>query len=342
MAGVFKSTDGGSSWSGASRGITCAEVGSLVVDPSDPANLYAATPVGIFKSTDSGATWTRILEGGAGADDSGGWWASGSVVVAPSSPETVYARTTLGLFRSSDGGANWTELPGTGLSANGPLDGINSPVVLVSAADPQVVFITERGEDSSALYRSTDGGQTWSRVHDGAALLEQDPTDPSTVYAFRGQEVLVSRSTDAGATWADVGPPEGWLGSLTGIACAPGTPTALYLAQRDSTSPGASTVFRSADGGATWEDARLGVGLDFYSLLFPADDPDVIYATTRSATIDQWQTAVLRSADGGATWQNISGRLANAAVTLVAAPGSPGSVYAVSESGIFRWSTAGD
>ena len=96
--GVYKSVDGGKTWRKASAGLVDPVVWGVVVDPSAPSTLYAATPGGIFKSSDGGTTWSMSLGGPVGRC---------SVVIAPSSPSTLYAWTAAGLFRTDDGGANW-------------------------------------------------------------------------------------------------------------------------------------------------------------------------------------------------------------------------------------------
>ena len=185
--GVYKSTDGGKTWKKASAGLTSSVVWRVVADPSSASILYAATSAGIFKSGDAGAHWSKILAG------------QGSVVLAPSSPSTLYAWTSAGLFRTTDGGKNWTPLAGTGLVStvsapgNGSLGGPG--LVLVSPDNPDTVF-AKSGDDPALLFRSTDGGKTWSQVllgkapADGWGGVVVDPNNPSTLFASRlsGQE----------------------------------------------------------------------------------------------------------------------------------------------------------
>ena len=176
---------------------------SIVLDPNDPTGdtLYVGTGegnssadsaagVGLFKSTDGGTTWTGPL----GAAVFGGR-AIGTIAVVPGSPNTIYAGTVRGVLgvTSVNGGA----------------------VSLIPGAAPW------------GLYKSTDGGATWTFLHNGAPLATQcdtvaeatvagspcsirgvrrvalDPGNPSIVYAgsyVRG----VWRSNDAGATWTQI------------------------------------------------------------------------------------------------------------------------------------------
>jgi ligand-binding sensor domain-containing protein len=105
---VFKSTDSGASWVGASTGLTPQALNALAIDPSNPSTLYAATgggyfdtTGGVFKSIDGGGTWVTV---GNGLPPKTG----GALVIDPSNPTTLYVGTSgSGLFKSIDGGASW-------------------------------------------------------------------------------------------------------------------------------------------------------------------------------------------------------------------------------------------
>ena len=98
---MFKSIDGGTSWSQANNGLTSMRVRSLKFDPTTPTTIYAATlGGGVFTSTDSGDTWSMSIIG-LNPDV----W---DVVIDPTTPTTIYAGTWgSGVFRSMDGGVHW-------------------------------------------------------------------------------------------------------------------------------------------------------------------------------------------------------------------------------------------
>jgi photosystem II stability/assembly factor-like uncharacterized protein len=339
--GVYKSTDGGKTWKKASAGLTSSVVWRVVADPSSASILYAATSAGIFKSGDAGAHWSKILAG------------QGSVVLAPSSPSTLYAWTSAGLFRTTDGGKNWTPLAGTGLvltvsaPGNGSLGGPG--LLLVSPDNPDTVF-AKSGDDPALLFRSTDGGKTWSQIllgmapADGWGSVVADPNNPSTLFASRlsGQEDgswlsgQVCKSTDAGATWTVVSPRE-WVDAVVEIAVDSHVPSNVYVVR--ATDPDLYTVSRSLDGGTTWENVRLeGLGKYLGRLLFDPRSPDTLYVLTHQEVEDVPSPVVYRSTDGGAAWENITGELANTQsldIALDPAPG--GTLYAVTERGLFKW-----
>jgi photosystem II stability/assembly factor-like uncharacterized protein len=147
----WRSRDAGATWE--PGGNTGRAVVDLVVDPQTPSTLYAAGAAGISKSTDRGDTWTRL--------------SAEPVVyyelhIAPSSPSTLYAAAyvegfTWRLLRTTDAGATWTRMnfESEGFSFWG----------FSLAVDPLVattVYVTDNGH----IYRSTDGGDTWSEIDD--------------------------------------------------------------------------------------------------------------------------------------------------------------------------------
>jgi photosystem II stability/assembly factor-like uncharacterized protein len=114
---VFKSTDGGDSWTAVITGATRA-VYALAVDPTTPATLYAGTERGVFKSTDEGANWT--INGLLGV-------IVRALVIDPTTPATLYAGTEGGgVFQSTDAAASWTAVNA----------GLTSTYVLALAIDP--------------------------------------------------------------------------------------------------------------------------------------------------------------------------------------------------------------
>ena len=100
-AQLFKSTDGGASWSPIDQGLGSAVVHALAVDPITPGMMYAGTPDGVFKSVDGGASWIRSSAGLPGTPVL-------SLALDPLAPNNLYAGTDGdGVFHSEDGGAHW-------------------------------------------------------------------------------------------------------------------------------------------------------------------------------------------------------------------------------------------
>jgi photosystem II stability/assembly factor-like uncharacterized protein len=183
--GVYKSTDGGDNW--ANVGLKESErISKILVDPTATDTVYVCVPGklwsdsderGLYKTTDGGKTWARILKG---ANASTG---CSMISMDRQSPKTIYAGmwdfrrqgwtfrsggdgpnapSGSGLFKSTDGGATWTEL--TDASAQGlPSKPWGRVAVTVAPSKPNVVYaFIEAEPPKNALYRSDDGGRTWT------------------------------------------------------------------------------------------------------------------------------------------------------------------------------------
>lgn len=183
--GVYKSTDGGDNWT--NMGLRESErITKILVDPTATDTVYVCVPGklwsdsderGLYKTTDGGKTWAKILKG---ANASTG---CSMISMDKQSPKTIYAGmwdfrrqgwtfrsggdgpnapSGSGLFKSTDGGASWTEL--TDANAKGlPSKPWGRVAVTVAPSKPNVVYaFIEAEPPKNALYRSDDGGQTWT------------------------------------------------------------------------------------------------------------------------------------------------------------------------------------
>jgi photosystem II stability/assembly factor-like uncharacterized protein len=301
------------------RGGRSIAVAGVVGDPQTA--YFGAVGGGVWKTTNAGRTWLPIMDSQPVAS-------IGAIAVAPSDPKTVYVgsgeadmRSDIihgnGMYRSTDAGATWTHigLEGTRQIGRILVDPHDSRVLLVAALGHAYAPNQERG-----VYRSTDGGATWTRVlfrdaNTGAIDLAATP-DGATVYASLwqtrrppwntyppsngpGSGLYVSH--DHGLTWTQLlgnGFPSVGLGKI-GLAVAPSRPTRVY-AIVDAKAGG---LYRSDDSGATWtrvnDDHRLYErGWYFCHVAVDPLDADLVYVS---------DTGVYRSRDGGAHDEVIKG-----------------------------------
>lgn len=291
---------------------------SLAVDPSHPNVLYAATSNGIFKSTDGGAHWAVT------SPRFGDFRGAGEVVVAPSSPSTVYANTSGGVYRSLDAGKTWQA---------------RSFNITHLTADPLDAATLWGGTESlpRGMLKSTDGGATWHLALTANNLLLEAiafvPGHPQTIFAGFTASVSdprnVLRSTDGGATWEPVSAglvfPQFGRTQIS-FAPSPDTPDLVFLSifGSDDSTYGAK-VFRSRDGGVTWE------------LNGPGGFPVV---AGRGGAVYTGSGA--RSLDNGETWSTPAAPN-GVVLALVADPLTPGTVWAGTEwRGLFKTTDHGD
>lgn len=309
-AGVFKSTDGGATWTAlslglpesGSQGINC-ELAQLLIAPSTPTTLYAQTPCGggmLSQSTDGGAHWTVVHRGTRDVT-----W---GVVVDPQTPTTLYAIMDGGVVRSTDGGKSWHPFARS------------LPSGSIMAIDPLTPTTLYYGDFLSRLFKSTDGGENWTALRwellsgedrAGVAFLAFDPTTPATLYVnalgYTGDTLTSTRtlrSTDGGESWTALN--RGWpenYGAINALVIDPQTPTTLYAIN------GLLGVFKSTDGGRSWTASNNGLpryceshveAISTYvnSLVIDPQTPSTLYAVTFSHGGD----GIFKSTDGAATW----------------------------------------
>ncbi len=227
--GVFRTEDGGTTWTAEFQHEPVASVGALAVDPQNPSVVWVGTGEanvrndisfgdGVWKSTDAGQHWEHV-----GLDHT---YQISRIVVNPLHPDTVLVaamgspwqdNAERGVYRTTDGGKSWQKV-----LYQGPDVGISD--LAIDAKNPEIVFAAtyrfrrtpwgySAGGPKDAIYKSIDGGETWKRLS-GHGLPEQPvtriglavaPSSPNVVYAVMGSnEGVLWRSDDAGEHWTMV------------------------------------------------------------------------------------------------------------------------------------------
>ncbi|MFN0109890.1 MAG: hypothetical protein ACKVZH_13635 [Blastocatellia bacterium] len=247
--GLLKSTDGGSTWTQITGPISTTAPGlpsfincsfnEIDIDPSNTSTIYAATNIGltggasggsgvvgignrgIWKSTDGGMNWRNLNPSNDTVDRS-----ATDVLVDPRKPQRVFAAIlNIGLFRSEQGGepGSWTKLGGglpdsdpanptiirTEISAGPPLSPSTESALYVAFGNPD--------DDLLGIWRSTDGGNNWTRLNSPQTssqvnyniAIAVDPTDANTVYYATGANSInnggtLFRSVNGGQSWNDL------------------------------------------------------------------------------------------------------------------------------------------
>lgn len=273
--------------------------------------LNAGGPV--FRSDDSGATWQLANDG---------LWASEVTGLASDgrSPAAIYAATDRGVFRLTDRDPFWITL------RNG-LSDFDVRALAIEPSAPEIVYAATR---VGGVFKSLDGGDTWTASNDGltrapqgalgysVATLALAPSEPWNLYL--GRTTGVSTSTTGGSHWIETPQTRFSVGVL---AVDPRTPSTVY-AKHD-------TVSRSTDAGATWM-SQPPVPTSVYGIRGMVIDPrsSAVYATTNS---DGFR--ILKSTDGARTWSALPG-LSEVTGHLTLDSRDPSTMYAVADAGIVR------
>src|SRR5262249_45437292 len=302
-SGVFKSTNGGTSWASAS-GLGAIRISALAVDPATPSTLYAGSTVsGVFKSSDGAATWTPASSGLPTALPAAKIYC---LAIDPETPSTVYVGTYSGTFKSTNSAASWS------------MAGTLAIPFLSLAIDP-VTPINVYGGGAGQIYKSTGGVATWKAVYCCIIVwaLAVNPATPSTIYAGADHA-----SSPAGFYKSTKGGTAGsWVNSNSGL-----TPYKMFALALDPAAPdtlyagGNLGVFKSVDGGKSWTLLNEPV-TPVLSLAVIAGSSAVV-AGTGAGT---WQ-----STDGGTTWTQTYGL---DSLALAVDPTSPTTIYAVGGAG---------
>jgi photosystem II stability/assembly factor-like uncharacterized protein len=226
--GVWKTTDGGNTWKPIFEKEPDASIGDIALAPSNPNVVWVGTGEGnirndvvnghgIYRSTDAGRSWSFMGLGGVGQ--------IARVVVDPSNPDRVFVAAVghawapnpdRGVFRTTDGGRTWSKV----LFVN---DSTGAADIVMQPGNPKVLFAATwqvrrfpwelvDGGRGSAIWRSIDGGDTWTRLTTGIPrgmlgriALAIAPSNPSHVYALiEAKEGMLWESRDLGDHWTSV------------------------------------------------------------------------------------------------------------------------------------------
>ncbi|HEV2835064.1 MAG TPA: hypothetical protein VGW58_07095, partial [Pyrinomonadaceae bacterium] len=251
---------------------TSGRVSGIAVEPNNVSRYFvAAASGGVWKTVNAGITWTPVF-------DREGSYSIGCIVLDPKNPLTVWVGTGEnnsqrsvsygnGVYRSDDGGKTWKNV---GLKTSEHIGRI-----AIDPNDSNIVYVAAQGPlwgpgGDRGLYKTSDGGKTWSQIlkiseNTGVTDVAIDPRDPETIYAASYQRRR--------HMWTLVdGGPE-------------------------------SALYKSTDGGATWNKLRAGLPtteMGRIGIAISPVDPNVVYAQVEAA---DRKGGIFRSNDRGGSWE---------------------------------------
>jgi photosystem II stability/assembly factor-like uncharacterized protein len=318
--GIFRSLNGGLSWqmlalAGTSR--LPRRIGSLAVDPANPNRLLAGgvghasgDSNGLFMSTDGGVSWARIPLVGPNN------YRCHDIRFHPTREGRVYATISAlgvksGIWRSDNAGVTWTQLGG-GLPA---ADLIGRTSLALAPSQPEILYAQiEHNRGVQGIYRSTDGGNTWTSIAGSHFTAERQmsynntiavhPRDPNWVLCG-GVDLHLTRN--GGRTWrkvtrwdADRGSPDYAHADHHALLMPEALPGTVY----DLNDGGMDF---SADGGVTWENRSNGLATNmFYDLAVAQSDGQMIAGGAQDngtlATVDGQTDSYFELTGGDGGW----------------------------------------
>ena len=310
--GIFKSTDGGKNWVFASFGIKNWYGMQLATHPEDADTLFTTTNGGVYKSTNAGKSWELI--GGSDLcddEDAGGNCHYHGIVVEKEAPFKVlvgsggdqYAKEGVGLTGSEDNGESWRN------SDDGFVRDVHVSKLVIDPNNNNIFYATTQGEteytdkvgDGAGVFKSTDRGNNWTRINNGLNSLETnvlavDPNDSDVLYLGTDDDGIY-KSINGGENWKKLIPTASF--GVGDIIVDPQNSNNVYMGTVDyfrlSESRGVLGdfgVYKSTDGGTTWEEFNSGLNhLGVFSLEL-SEENRILYAGTRA---------------GGVYWINLDG-----------------------------------
>ena len=312
--GVFRTEDGGMTWKALFQHRPVASVGALAIDPRNPSVIWLGTGEanirndvsygdGVYESSDGGLHWRH-----RGLTDT---MQISAVLINPHHPDTVLVAamgnpwknsTERGVYRTSDGGKRWRRV----LYA-GPDVGISD--MAMNPRNPNVVYAAtyrfrrtpwhySDGGPQDAIYKSIDGGLTWTRLSGhglpagplGRIGLAVAPSAPNVVYAVIGShQGMLWRSDDAGASWTLVSKDQSIDSRpfyFSHIAVDPKNPNHVFALSMN--------LLASDDGGRSWRHIAKSIHVDNHAIWI---DP-----TGSGRIIEGNDGGVALSLDNGKRW----------------------------------------
>jgi photosystem II stability/assembly factor-like uncharacterized protein len=329
--GIFKSTDGGNNWNPVFDQSPALSIGDLAIAPSNNNIVYAGTGEpnngrgsvtydgqGIFKSIDGGNTWISV-----GLQNTK---TTTRIAIHPTNPDIVYAGTmgelfangnNRGLYKTTDGGLNWNQI----LYIN---DSTGISDVVIDPSNPNTVYASSwtrvrryyyynYGGPGSNIYKSTDGGTTWTMLTNGLPAnqsnigrigIDISASNPNVLYAVYAQQYGafygMYKSTNGGTSWAPVSGNTTLQNTFTSgyfywfgkVKVDPNNSNTVFVTDL--------SLWKTTDGGGSWTDVGSWMHVDQHSVYVQPGNSNFVLAGNDGG--------FYKSTNGGSTWtltQNI-------------------------------------
>jgi len=325
--GIWKTNDGGNSWTPLDDFMANLAVCTMVMDPNNSEILYAGTGegffnidavpgAGIFKTTNGGLTWIQLP---TTANNNFNY--VNKLAYHPFSSDTLLAATRSGLWRTIDGGANWSQVESG--AAN---KGVRALDVLFNPVNPAIAIAAFGSVFSNdGIYRSVNGGETWNKITSnlptihGRISLAISPSFPQVVYASIANVTDNSllglyKSKDGGVNWELINDAsvvdylsygnngssgQGWYDHIIKV----------HPTDTNTVFAGGIDLYKSTNGGISFSEISHwygGYGLpyvhaDQHEIIFMPNAPDTIWVGNDGG--------IFKTTDGGTNWDAFNNNL---------------------------------
>jgi len=312
--GVFKSEDRGITWIPRNNGLDNRLVRALAVDPDDPKVLYAGSWNGkVHVSANGGSSWQERSTGLPASEIR-------ALAVHTHDPRKLYAGTPAGVFTTTNAGMDWHPA--------GRFTG-TLQCLAMEAEQPNILYV---GTANHGIYKSFDGGATWTPLRTGftnVSSLHIPPRAARTVYAI--SEGKLWKTENAGLVWTYA---DYWRDPSVArsLATNPKNPQEIYVGLEVG-------LHKSTDGRQTWIRSDLGLtDKDVQVVAVDPTEPTVVYACTGNQ--------LFISGNSGRTWQQRSSIQTYAEASILALKSDPkdGQAFyaSVAGGGLYRTTDSGE
>lgn len=327
--GVWKTTNGGSSWFPATDFASNLAINTLVMDPKNSSILYAGTGegcfpidalrgIGVLKTTDGGSTWTTLTNF-ATPDPNYGFYYINKLVISSANSSTLYAGMIGGIWKSTDAGLSWGKL-------NVPYTFRSCMDLVADPSNASTLYAAFGLQSPDGVYKTVNGGTTWSKLTNGFPPVSQNYHRISLAVAASNTSVIyacvadsndythsIQKSTNGGGLWSAVGTPfdhdplvtgthlggQGWYDNV--IAVDPTNENFVYT--------GGINLFKSLDGGTNWNPISDGYGynglpyvhVDEHAIVFQPGNANVVFFGNDGG--------VFKSTNGGMSFSTLNNSL---------------------------------
>ncbi len=323
--GLWKTTNGGSSWTTNTDGLSSIGISDIAIDPDIPyTTMYIATgdrdagdtySVGVLKSTDGGDSWNST-----GLNwNTKQYHTIGRLRINPDNTNIILAATNTGIYRTTDAGSNWTQ------SKSG-----NFKDMEFKPGDPNVVYCS-----GTTVYKSTDNGVSWVPANSGLpssgvnrVAIAVTPDNSANIYAVASKSadnglMGVYLSTDEGSSWTEIKDDQtpnllGWRGDGTDaggqgwydlcIVVSPSNENVIFV--------GGINIWKTSNGGTSWVPCAIWTSHPDYNpgMAYPvvhADHHDLFFIPSNSSLVSCHDGGIDVSSDFGSSWSYIGSGIKN-------------------------------